>query len=143
MKAYAYNRTPHMLKPEITHNRRVRLRFKQNCCTDFFNERTAIRKLKNALIFRFANNDKNVSLFLNSDKQKVFMACMPVVFLKTFLWQASKKIKLEVLIGPRAPEIFRRGSRGSEKFHTSSKFSIVNILCERSMPTHYRCVIKK
>ena len=30
--------------------------------------------------FRFADDGKNVSLFLNSDKQKVFVACMPVVF---------------------------------------------------------------
>ena len=46
VEAYAYNHMPHMLKPDITHNRRVGLRFEQNRCTDFFNERTAMRKLK-------------------------------------------------------------------------------------------------
>ena len=51
MEACTYDRTPYMLKLDIsyellTHNRRVGLRFEQNCCTDFFNERTAIRKLK-------------------------------------------------------------------------------------------------
>ena len=37
---------------------------------------------KNTNFFRFADDGKNVSLFLNSDKQKVFVACMPVIFLK-------------------------------------------------------------
>ena len=30
-----------------------------------------------------------------------------------------------------------------KNINTSTRFSIVDILCERSMPTHYRCVIKK
>ena len=30
-----------------------------------------------------------------------------------------------------------------KKINTSTRFSIVDLLCERSMPTHYRCVIKK
>ena len=38
-----------------------------------------------------------MSLFLNSDKQKVFfVACMPVVLKKKNSWGAPKKIKLEV-----------------------------------------------
>ena len=37
---------------------------------------------KNTNFFPFSYDDKNVSLFLNSDKQKVFVACIPVVFKK-------------------------------------------------------------
>ena len=51
---------------------------------------------KNTNFFPFSYDGKNVSLFLNSDKQKVFVACMPVVFKKTNYWRAPKRIKLEV-----------------------------------------------
>ena len=62
-RAYAYNRTLHMLKPDITHNRRAGLHFEQNRCTDFFNERTVIRKLKitHAQQVRFATPVPNSS----------------------------------------------------------------------------------
>ena len=35
--------------------------------------------LKNTNFFRFADDSKNMSLFFNSNKQKIFVACMPVV----------------------------------------------------------------
>ena len=40
----------------------------------------------------FTDDGKNVSLFLNSDKQKVFVACMPVVFFKRILGELQKEL---------------------------------------------------